>query len=59
VKLVSFDVESHLIRAGCLAPRLVCLSFAIPHLDGVVTGLVLRDRALERRYVVDEEHAIR
>lgn len=57
MKLVSFDTETHLIRAGCLAPRMVCLSFAIPHLTGAVTGVVLRDRGLEllRGWLLDPE----
>ena len=60
MKLVSFDTETHLIRAGCLAPRMVCLSFAIPHLKGAATGVVLRDRGLEliRQWLLDPEVAL-
>jgi len=60
MKLVAFDTETHLIRAGCLAPRMVCLSFAIPHLTGAATGVVLRDRGLEliRQWLLDPEVAL-
>lgn len=44
---IGFDVETHPIKPGLLAPRLVCLSYAIRLPDGSIsTGLVLRDEAL-------------
>lgn len=52
---IGFDVESHLIKPGLLAPKLVCLSFAMHSPSGFATGLVLRDRALElfRQWLLD------
>lgn len=49
MKYVSWDTETHLIKRGLLAPRMVCLSYAYrPAQDKPIeTGLVLRERGLE------------
>lgn len=49
MRFIALDCESHLIKPGLLAPRMVCLSFAYrPTPDKpVVTSLVLRERGLE------------
>lgn len=43
MKIVALDTETHLIKPGCPAPRLVCVSTATE--DG--TGLYLREQGLE------------
>ena len=43
MKLIAFDTETHLIKPGCLAPRLVCLSTY----DGETEDLMLREEAIE------------
>ncbi len=43
MKLIAFDTETHLIKPGCLAPRLVCLSTY----DGDTEDLMLREDAVE------------
>ena len=43
MKLIAFDTETHLIKPGCLAPRLVCLSTY----DGETEDLMLREEAVE------------
>ncbi len=42
MKLLCFDLETHLIKPGMLTPRLVCLSWA----DEEGAGLMLRDDAI-------------
>jgi len=53
MKEVAFDTETHLIKPGCLAPRLVCLTT----FDGETEDLLLREDALEwaRFALADEE----
>ena len=43
MKIIAFDTETHLIKPGCLAPRLVCLSTY----DGETEDLMLREDAVE------------
>jgi hypothetical protein len=43
VKVVAFDTETHLIKQGCLAPKLVCLTTY----DGEEENLLLREEAIE------------
>ena len=53
MKTVAFDTETHLIKPGCIAPRLVCLT----HYDGVDEDILLREEAIEwaRAALSDEE----
>jgi hypothetical protein len=53
---VGFDVETHPIKPGLLAPRLVCMSYAIADGNGgYSTGLVLREDAIRifRQWLLD------
>ena len=43
MKVVAFDTETHLIKQGCLAPKLVCLTTY----DGEEENLLLREEAIE------------
>lgn len=43
MRVVAWDTETHLIKPGCLAPRLVCLSFSE---DGKNTELLDREQGL-------------
>ena len=43
MKTIAFDTETHLIKPGCLAPRLVCLTTY----DGENEDLYLREEAVE------------
>lgn len=54
--LVSVDLETHLIKPGCLAPRMVCLSEA----QGTQTGLYLREEGLEvfRKHLKNKDFLI-
>ena len=52
MKTIAFDTETHLIKPGCVAPRLVCLT----SYDGENEDILLREDAIEwaRRTLVDE-----
>lgn len=53
---IGFDVETHPIRPGMLAPKLVCLSFAVRAPNGNHSiGLVPRERGIElfRQWLLD------
>ena len=43
MKTIAFDTETHLIKPGCVAPRLVCLT----SYDGENEDILLREDAIE------------
>ena len=51
--VIAFDTETHLIKPGCVAPKLVCLTFY----DGEREDILLHDEAVEwaRHALRDEE----
>lgn len=57
MRVTSFDLETHLIKAGCITPRMVCLTYAERDslhewnglniaADGIARGIMLRDSAI-------------
>jgi DNA polymerase-1 len=62
VPLFWFDSETHLIKPGCLAPRLVCISTASEsgktQLLDRPSGLMLMQRVLEDRSVIVGGHNV-
>lgn len=58
MRIIGLDTETHLIKAGCAAPQLVCVSVAEQGADGEIVG-ALYDRpsglALFHRLISDPE----